>query len=149
VPAPGQAKKVAMMGSLDHATHQLVAHTSRTKRSNDFIAHLQQIDHLYGPRPGREMTPVVLVEDNGPIHVSKITLAALEARKHWLTVEWLPKYSPERNDIEVVWHDLKAHHLAHQAFTGVEALDREIHAGVAALNKERIVDSLVKLRISA
>ena len=46
------------------------------------------------------MKPVVLVEDNGPIHVSKLALAALEARKHWLTVEWLPKYAPELNDIE-------------------------------------------------
>ena len=44
----------------------------------------------------------MLVEDNGPIHVSKIALAAFDARKHWLTVEWLPKYAPELNDIEVV-----------------------------------------------
>ena len=87
----------------------------------------------------------MLVEDNGPIHVSKIALAALEARKHWLTVEWLPKYAPELNDIEVVWHDLKAHHLAHQTFTDVEALDREIHTAVDALNSERNVDWLVKL----
>jgi len=75
--------------------------------------------------------------------------AALEARKHWLTVEWLPKYSPELNDIEVVWHDLKAHHLAHQTFADAEALDREIHAAVDALNRERNVDSLVNWRISA
>ena len=50
---------------------------------------------------------MVLVEDNGPIHTSKLSLAALAARAHWLTVEWLPKYAPELNDIEVVWHDLK------------------------------------------
>jgi len=81
----------------------------------------------------------VLVEDNGPIHVSKLTLAALDARKHWLTVEWLPKYAPELNDIEVVWHDLKAHQLAHQTFTDADALDREIHAAVEALNQERNV----------
>ena len=54
------------------------------------------------------MKQVVLVEDNGPIHVSKLARNTLEARKHWLTVEWLPKYAPELNDIEVVWHDLKA-----------------------------------------
>ena len=30
--------------------------------------------------------PVILVEDNGPFHVIKAALAALEARKHWLTV---------------------------------------------------------------
>jgi hypothetical protein len=149
VPAPGQAKKVALVGSLEHATRRLIVHTSRTKRSGDFIAHLEQLDRLHGPKPGRTIKPVVLVEDNGPIHVSKITLAALDARKHWLTVEWLPKYAPELNDIEVVWHDLKAHHLAHKTFTDVAVLDRDIHAAVDALNKERNVDSLVNRRISA
>jgi transposase len=149
VPAPGQAKKVAMIGSLDHVTRQLTVHTSPTKRASDFIAHLEQLDRRHGPKPGRATTPVVLVEDNGPIHVSKLTLAALEARKHWLTVEWLPKYAPELNDIEVVWHDLKAHHLAHQTFHDTLALDRAIHAAVAALNHERSVGPLVKRRISA
>jgi transposase len=149
VPAPGQAKKVAMMGSLDHVTRRLIVHTSPTKRSSDFIAHLEQLDHLYGPKPGRTAKPVVLVEDNGPIHVSKITRAALASRSHWLSVEWLPKYAPELNDIEAVWRDLKAHHLAHQTFTDAETLDSEIHAAVDALNQERSVDSLVNWRISA
>ena len=149
VPAPGQAKKVALVGSLEHTTRRLIVHTSRTKRSSDFIAHLEQIDRLHGPKPGRLTKPVVLVEDNGPIHTSKATLAALDARKHWLTVEWLPKYAPELNDIEVVWHDLKAHHLAHKTFTDVTALDHEIHVAVQALNEERNVDSLVNRRISA
>ena len=149
VPAPGQAKKVAMIGSLDHAMHQLIVLTSPTKRSSDFIAHLEQLDRLYGPKPGRPTKPVVLTEDNGPIHTSKASLAALEARKHWLRVEWLPKYAPELNDIEVVWHDLKAHHLAHQTFTNVADLDRTIHTAVQDLNQERSVDPLVKKRISA
>ena len=149
VPAPGQSKKVAMMGSLDHAARRLVVHTSPTKRSSDFIAHLEQLDRLYGPKPGWSTKPVVLVEDNGPIHTSKATRAALEARQHWLTIEWLPKYAPELNDIEVVWHDLKAHHLAHKTFTDVAALDHDIHTAVEALNQERSVDSLVKRRISA
>jgi transposase len=149
VPAPGQAKKVAMMGALDYAARKLIVHTSRTKRSTDFIALLEMLDRLYGPKPGLQMKPVVIVLDNGPIHVSKATTVALAARAHWLTVEWLPKYAPELNDIEVVWHDLKAHHLAHQTFTDAEALDRAIHAAVTALNTERNVDPLVKLRISA
>ena len=95
------------------------------------------------------MTPVVLVEDNVPIHTSKAAQAAIEARNHWLTVEWLPKYAPELNGIEVVWHDLKAHHPAHQTFRDLQALDCAIHDGVANLNQERGVHSLAKLRISA
>ena len=149
VPAPGQAKKVAMLGSLNHVTRELIVHTSPTKRSSDFVAHLGQLDALYGPMPGRASKPVVLVEDNGPIHVSKISKAALAARAHWLTVEWLPKYSPELNDIEVVWHDLKAYQLAHKTFTGVADLDQAIHAGVEDLNHERMAVALAKPRISA
>ena len=149
VPAPGPAKKVAMLRSLDHVTRQLIVHTSPTKRSSDFVAHLEQLDQLYGPMPGRSAKPVVLVEDNGPIHVSKLSRAALAARAHWLTIEWLPKYAPELNDIEVVWHDLKAHHLAHQTFTDSAALDETIHTAVTDLNRERMVIPLAKPRISA
>ena len=149
VPAPGQARKVAMLGSLDHASRQLIIHTSPTKRSSDFVAHLEQLDHLYGPTPGRPGKPVVLVEDNGPIHKSKLARAALAARAHWLTVEWLPKYAPELNDIEVVWRDLKAHHLAHQTFTDIAELDQAIHAAVEDLNLERMTVPLAKPRISA
>jgi len=127
-----------MLGSLDHVTRQLIVHTSPTKRSSDFVAHVEQLDSLYGPRPGQPAKPVVLVEDNGPIHTSKLSLAALAARAHWLTVEWLPKYAPERNDIEVVWHDLKANHLAHQTFDDTDELDRAIHQAVDELNAERM-----------
>jgi transposase len=44
----------------------------------------------------------VLVLDNGPIHTSKATRDALAERAPWLTVEWLPKYTPELNDIETM-----------------------------------------------
>ena len=105
VPAPGQAKKVAMLGSLNHVTRKLIVHTSPTKRSSDFVAHLKKIDIFYGPMPGRAGKPVMSIEDHGPVHVSKVSRSALAARAYWLPVEWLPKYTPELNDIEVVWTD--------------------------------------------
>jgi hypothetical protein len=58
----------------------------------------------FGPKPGMPIKPVVIVLDNGPIR--KATLAAFAERAHWLIVEWLPKYAPELNDIEIVWGDL-------------------------------------------
>lgn len=149
VPAPGQAAKVAMMGSLDWRERKLVVHTSPTKTSADFIAHLEQIDGLYGPKPGRRLKPVVLVLDNGPIHLSKASQAALQARAHWLAVEWLPKYAPELNDIETVWGQLKSRHLAHQTFADADILDRAVHSAVAELNTQRNRHPLGKPRISA
>ena len=145
VPAPGQSKKVAMMGALDWRQRKLIVATSRTKRSADFIALLVTLDHLYGPKPGVRTKPVVIVLDNGPIHVSKTTAAALAAR----AVEWLPKYAPELNDIEVVWHDLKAFNLAHKTFTDADTLDVAIHSAVVDLNTERNRDLLGEQRISA
>jgi len=149
VPAPGQSAKVAMLGVLDWARRELIVRTSRTKRSSDFIALLEEIDRHYGPKLGVAIQPLVLVLDNGPIHTSKASRAALAERAHWLTVEWLPKYAPELNDIEVLWRDLKRHHLAHQTFTGPEDLDRAIHDAVRKLNTERNRHPWANRRIAA
>jgi transposase len=149
VPAPGQSAKVAMLGGLDGARRELIVHTSRTKRSSDFIALLEEVDRRYGPKLGVAITPIVLVLDNGPIHTSKMSRAALAQRAHWLTVEWLPKYAPELNDIEVLWRDLKRHHLAHSTFTGPDDLDCAIHEAVIKLNAERNRHPLANQRIAA
>ena len=100
VEAPGQSHKVAMIGALDFATGELIVETSRSKRSSDVITLIERLDGLYGPKPGEERKPVRIVLDNGPVHTSKATRAALDQRSHWLTPEWLPKYAPELNDIE-------------------------------------------------
>ncbi len=149
VQAPGQAKKVAMMGMQDAATRELIVHTSKTKRSTDFVALLEKIDSRFGPRPGKAMRPAVLVLDNGPIHTSRLSTKALVARP-WLTVEWLPKYAPELNDIELAWRDLKRHHLAHRTFVDAEHLEATIHRSVTDLNRERMkAHSCDTLRIAA
>jgi transposase len=136
-------------GIVDHKTRKLIVHTAKTKRSSDFAAHREQLDRLYGPKPRQPTTPVVLVEDNGPIHTGKVSRAALAARAHWLTVEWLPKYAPELNDIEPIRRDLKAHHLAHLTFANTDALNKAIHQAVKARNDERKPLPLAKQRISA
>ncbi len=41
VSAPGQAKKVAMLGPLDHVTPNSSPRPVRTKRSSGFIVHLE------------------------------------------------------------------------------------------------------------
>jgi transposase len=149
IPAPGQSTKLAMLGVLDWARRDLIVRTSRTKRSADFIALLEEVDRRYGPKLGVVLKPIVLVLDNGPIHTSKASRAALALRAHWLTVEWLPKYAPELNDIEAVWRDLKRHHLAHQTFTGADDLDRAIHDAARKLNTERNRHPWANQRIAA
>jgi len=148
VEAPGQARKVAMLGILEAASGELSVETSRTKRSSDFIALLERLDRRYAPRAGQASKPVVVVIDNGPIHTSKASRAALDARP-WLTAEWMPKYAPELNHIERSWRDLKQHFLAHRTFQDADHLKAAIHTAVADLNRERQTNMCANLRIAA
>jgi transposase len=134
IQAPGQAKKRAMLGAFDPVCRRLLIHTSATKRSTDFVALLDQLGAAYGTAD--RVRPLVAVLDNGPIHTSKLTTKALAARP-WLTLEWLPKYAPELNDIERCWRDLKQHYLANRTFADADALARAIPDAVARLNHER------------
>ena len=136
IQAPGQATKVALMGALDAVTREVSVHTACTKRSADFVALLETIERRYGPEASGPIRPVVLVLDNGPVHTSKLTTAAFAARP-WLTVEWLPKYAPELNEIERAWRDLKRHYLAHRTFADANDLEATIHHAVINMNRER------------
>ena len=138
IQAPGQAKKRAMLGAFDPVRRQLLVHASATKRSTDFVALLDQLGAAYGT--AERTRPLVAVLDNGPIHTSKLTTRAL-AQRPWLTLEWLPKYAPELNDIERCWRDLKQHQLANRTFADADALDRAIPDAVARLNHERQLKS--------
>ena len=61
IPAPGQSAQVAMLGVLDGARRKLIVRTSRTKRSSDCIALLEEVDRRYGPKLGVVLKPIVLV----------------------------------------------------------------------------------------
>jgi transposase len=148
IEAPGRACRRALLGALDAATGRLIVATSPSKRSADFIGLLARLDRELAPPPGALAKPTVLVLDNGPIHTSRATAKALAARP-WLTIEWLPRYAPELNDIERSWRDLKRHHLAHQTFTSADHLDTQIHRAVAAMNQERRPDTCPNLRMAA
>ena len=123
-----------MLGAFDPVHRHLLVHTSATKRSTDFVALLDRLGAAYGT--AERARPLVAVLDNGPIHTSKLTTKALAACP-WLTLEWLPKYAPELNDIERCWRDLKQHQLANRTFADADALDRTIHDAVDRLNRER------------
>ncbi len=92
---------------------------------------------------------MVIVQGKGPIHTGKSARAAPAARAHWLSVGWLPRYAPKLNDIETVWRDLKAHHLAQQTFTDRDNPDRTIHEAIEALNVGRKPNPLANQRLSA
>jgi hypothetical protein len=48
IPAPGQARRRALLGAWDPVERRLLVHTSATKRSTDFITLLDTIGAAYG-----------------------------------------------------------------------------------------------------
>ena len=58
------------------------------------MAHLEQLDALYGPMPGRAAKPVVLVVKTMGRSTSRNSRAALTVCAHWLTVEWVAEIYP-------------------------------------------------------
>ncbi len=67
-------------------------------------------------------------------------------RTSWLTVERLPRYAPELNDIERSWRDLKRHQLANHSFRSADDLDRTIPLAAAAMSQTRTNHPWAKLQ---
>lgn len=142
VQAPGKAQKRALFGARVHGSGELIVRTSPSKDSAAFCRFLAPLK----PKDGK---PLHLVLDNGPIHKSRLSQAALADAADWLTLEWLPAYAPELNDIERDWHHLSHHYLAHQTFVNIDTLDRTLQLSINHINAERLNSSCAKFRRAA
>ena len=74
--------------------------------------------------------PVILLWDRLPAHRSRLTRAALEGQRSWLTVEWLPAYAPELNPVEQLWAHLDATALPITPIEDLPRLQRRVGRGL-------------------
>ena len=85
----------------------------RTLTSDDLIAYLKALPWAKEPR--------VVVLDNASLHVSKVVKAARPSlAKLGIYLYYLPAYSPELNEIEAVFKQVK-HHASPPAQSYVES----------------------------
>ncbi len=83
--------------------------------------------------------PTVVVLDNGSIHRSKETRAALtQLWARGVYLYFLPAYSPELNDIEAAFRVIKHHHLPERRYTTVPALLNAVHTAFTTYEERRI-----------
>jgi hypothetical protein len=136
IEAPGKVKRRCLSGARNARTCELFAHVSTTKRTSDFLCLLDLIEARYGPKSG-DAREVVIVLDNGPSHRSHVSRRALASRVSWLTVEWLPTFSPELNDIERDWRVLKGQYLGNRNYAHEWDLERSIIKALERLNADR------------
>jgi len=75
--------------------------------------------------------PVLLVWDRLPGHRSRAVRTFLVDKRSWLTVEWLPPYSPQLNPIELLWGHLDATALVNTPAENLAHLGQRTRRGVA------------------
>ena len=108
--------------------------------------HLIRFLHQLPPAP----VPTVVVLDNGSIHRSKETRAALPAL--WqcgIHLYFLPPYSPELNEIEPAFGTVKHRHLPERRYTTVPALLDAVHTAFTTYEEFLIAKSVLHPRQAA
>lgn len=128
VPAAGTNRRLTVFGSVEARGRGRLEVLQARQDSAGFARYLAALEARHAAT-GRA---VILVLDNSPCHVSKVTRAALAARADWLEVIPLSRYSPHLNPKEREWRILKRDHRGHLASSPRAFVD-EVAAGLRGL----------------
>lgn len=139
LPAAGTNRRLTVFGSVEALGRGRIEVLQARQDSAGFARYLAALDARHAAT-GRD---IILVLDNGPCHVSKISQAALAARGDWLEVIPLARYSPQLNPKEREWRILKRDHGGHLAPT-LRAFVDAVAAGLRGLSgtENTIVDEM-------
>lgn len=91
-------KSLALFGAVRPDDGKMVVQPEPKFNATSFLKFLQKLSRRR--RRGRRM---VVVADNASWHRARTLQPWLSERKRWLTLDFLPPYSPELNSIERVW----------------------------------------------
>lgn len=139
LPAAGTNRRLTVFGSVEAFGRGRVEVVQARQDSAGFARYLAALDARHAAT-GKH---VILVLDNGPCHTSTATQRELAARRDWLEVIPLARYSPHLNPKEHEWRRLKRDHRGHLAPT-LRAFVDDVMAGLHTLGGESgmIVDEV-------
>jgi len=106
------------------------------EHSADF---LEQVHAWLGPDRAKR---AVMIWDNAPVHVAKLTQAKAQALG--LTLQPLPGYSPDLNPIEGLWKWMREEVMHNQYHASLEALAEACQAFIERINQtpQTVLDRL-------
>jgi transposase len=133
IPAVGSNRRLTTFGSVEVFGRGRVEVLGADQTSASFLRYLEALD----VRHRETERDIILVLDNGPCHTSQTSRAGLAARRAWLEVIWLAKYSPQLNKKEREWRYLKRDTRGHLA-RDLRTFADEILAGLRRLGGERL-----------
>jgi hypothetical protein len=130
LPAAGTNRRLTVFGSVEALGRGRIEVLGVRQDSVGFARYLAALEARQ-EATGRQ---IILVLDNGPCHVSKVSQIALAARTDWLEIIPLARYSPHLNPKEREWRRLKRDHRGHLAPTLRTFVDALV-AGLRALDE--------------
>jgi transposase len=113
LPSAGTNRRVTVFGSVEALGRGRVEVVQARQDSAGFVRYLEVLEQ----RHQATRREVYLALDNGTAHTSRLSTEALAARREWLHVIWLAKYSPQLNPKEREWRTLKRDARSHLAPT--------------------------------
>jgi hypothetical protein len=113
LPAAGANRRVTVFGSVEALGRGRIELVRAAQDTAGFVRYLELLE----ARHQAVQREIYLVLDNGSAHTSKVSEQALTARRDWLHVIWLAKYSPQLNPKEREWRYLKRDARSHLAAT--------------------------------
>jgi putative transposase len=115
----------------------------RTLTSDDLLAYLKE-------RLPAAAVPRVVVLDNASLHISKVTKAARPGlAKLGIYLYYLPAYSPELNEIEAVFKQVKHHEIPQRSHTSKAELRGSVEQGFGSYGRKLRPKSARQLRPAA
>src|SRR5262249_58249484 len=91
--------------------------------------------------------PRVVVLDNASIHISKAFMAHMRSlARQGIFLYYLPAYSPELNEIEPVFKQVKHHEIPQRSHTSKQELRGSVERGFDSYAKKLPPQSDTKLR---
>ena len=98
-------------------------------------------DFCQGIRQGKSRKhKTILILDNAPTHTSRKTQSKIaQWKKQGLHLEFLPKYSPELNLIEILWRFIKYQWLPFEAYENKESLVNELESILKGIGTKYLI----------
>lgn len=124
-----------MFGALNLRTQKFYWKQAITGNSKTFKEFLHQ---LHKAHPSKRL---LIILDNGPIHKS-LSIKRFVEKNNWVTLYFLPTYSPEYNPIERFWKWLKKSVYGAKAYSSIARLISKIRKIAWHYNENWLITSI-------
>lgn len=129
IPTYGRHLGAKLIGTLDYETGEVFCVQEEQYTAKEFLSFLEKVLAKY------EGERIVMILDNAKIHRANLIQPFLEQHKEFLTLMYLPPYSPNLNMIEELWGWVKSTVIHNVFFDSVQKIRKAVQDFICHINK--------------